>query len=82
MDLDDLFDPKVAVAVALTAAVTSKPVRKALRQGAVYGMAGLLVAADRVSAVAGSFAEGAQQAAASVKQTTEGMTETPAQPSE
>jgi hypothetical protein len=82
MDFDDLFDPKVAVAVAVTAAVTSKPVRKALRQGAVYGMAGLLVAADRVSAVAGSFAEGAQQAAASVKRATEEVVEKAAQPSE
>lgn len=71
MDLDDVFDPKVAVAVAVTAAVTSPPVRKAVRQGAVYGLAGLLIAGDRLSAITQSVAENAQEAARSTKQAAE-----------
>ncbi len=82
MDWDDIVDPKVAVAVAVTAAVTSKPVRNALRKGAVYGMAGLLVAKDRLSAAAGAFAEGAQQAAAATKSAAEDLTESARQSAE
>lgn len=82
MDWDDIIDPKVAVAVAVTAAVTSKPVRNALRKGAVYGMAGLLVAKDRFSAAAGAFAQGAQQAAASAKNAAEDLAESATQPAE
>lgn len=70
MDLDDVFDPKVIVAVAVTAAVTSPPVRKALRQGAVYGMAGLLMAADRVTAIANAAAEGARSTASAFGEVT------------
>lgn len=71
MDLDDVFDPKVAIAVALTAAVTSPPVRKAVRRGAVYGLAGLFMAGDRLSALTRSLAESAQEAASSAKQAAE-----------
>ena len=70
MDLDDVFDPKVMVAVAVTAAVTSPPVRKAVRKGAVYGMAGLLMAADRLTSAANSAAEGVRSTASAFGEVT------------
>lgn len=68
MDLDDILDPKVAVAVAVTAVVTSPPVRKAVRRGAVYGLAGLMMAGDRLSHLANSVAEGARHAGSSARE--------------
>lgn len=64
MALDDYLEPEVAVAVAVTAAVASPTVRKVLRRGLVYGLAGLLIARDKVEAVAGSVAQGAREATA------------------
>jgi hypothetical protein len=64
MALEDYFEPEVAIAVAVTAAVASPPVRKALRKAAVYGLAGLLTAGDRIAAASRSIAESAQQTAA------------------
>ena len=67
MDLDDFVDAEVGVAVAVTAAVAtvalSPTVRGWVRKGAVYGLAGLLIAKDRVTEVAQSVREGAQEAA-------------------
>jgi hypothetical protein len=65
MALDDFLEPEVAVAVAVTAAMASPPVRKALRRGMVYGLAGLLMAGDKISAAAREVAQSAQQAAGS-----------------
>lgn len=48
--------PEVVVAVAATAAVLPPRVRKALRRGAVYGLAGVLMASDAVSSVASATA--------------------------
>lgn len=64
MALDDFLEPEVAVAVAVTAAVASPPVRKVLRRGVVYGLAGLFMAGDKISAAARELAHNAQQAAA------------------
>jgi hypothetical protein len=64
MALDDYLEPEVAVAVAVTAAVASPPVRKVLRRGLVYGLAGLLVAGDKLSATARNIAQSVQQTAA------------------
>jgi len=50
MELDDYMEPEVGVAVAVTAAVASPTVRKALRRSAVYGLAGVLLAGDAVMA--------------------------------
>jgi hypothetical protein len=63
MALDDYMEPEVAVAVAVTAAVASPPVRKALRKGAVYGLAGLLIARDKLAALATNVSQGARRAA-------------------
>lgn len=64
MALEDFIEPEVGVAVALTAAVASPRVRSVLRRGAVYGLAGLLVAGDAVSSLAQGVKRGAQKAAA------------------
>ena len=61
MDLEDYLEPEVAIAVAVTAAVASPPVRKALRKAAVYGLAGVLTAGDRLAAIGHGIAESAQQ---------------------
>ena len=64
MALDDYLEPEVAIAVAVTAAVASPPVRKVLRRGLVYGLAGLLVAGDKITAATREIARSAQQTAA------------------
>ncbi len=69
MDLDDYLEPEVGVAVVATAvvaaAVAAPPVRRALRRGAVYGLAGLLIAGDKLSALTRNAMQSAQQMAAS-----------------
>jgi len=64
MALEDYMEPEVGVAVAVTAAVASPQVRHVLRRGAVYGLAGLLMAGDAVSLLAQGVKRGAQKAAA------------------
>lgn len=64
MALDDYLEPEVAIAVAVTAAVASPPVRKVLRRGLVYGLAGLMVAGDKIAGTAREIARSAQQTAA------------------
>jgi hypothetical protein len=61
MDLDDYLEPEVAIAVAVTAVVASPPLRKAVRKGAVYGLAGLLLLGDRVRDLAANLAQAARQ---------------------
>jgi hypothetical protein len=65
MAVDDYLEPEVAIAVAVTAAVASPPVRKVIRRGLVYGLAGLLVAKDKITAVGQNVAQGARQMATS-----------------
>ena len=64
MALEDYLEPEVVVAVAVTAAISSPTVRNILRRGAVYGMAGLMVAGDAVNSLARGVGRGAQQMAA------------------
>ncbi len=63
MALEDFIEPEVGIAVAVTAAVASPGVRKILRKGAVYGLAGILMAGDAVSTLAQGVKRGVQQAA-------------------
>jgi len=56
------MEPEVGVAVAVTAAVASPQVRHVLRRGAVYGLAGLLMAGDAVSMLAQGVKRGIQKA--------------------
>jgi hypothetical protein len=65
MALDDFVESEVAIAVAATATLLSPRVRRVLRGGAVYGLAGALIAGDAVASVARGAGHGAQQAAAS-----------------
>jgi len=58
MALEDFLEPEVAIAAAVTAVVASPPIRKAIRKGAVYGLAGLLIARDKVMAVASEAKKG------------------------
>ncbi|HET8627310.1 MAG TPA: hypothetical protein VFL91_07815 [Thermomicrobiales bacterium] len=63
MALEDYAEPEIGVAVVVTAAVLSPPVRRVLRRGAVYGLAGLMMAGDAVSSFAQGVGRGVQQAA-------------------
>ncbi len=71
MALDDFIEPEVAVAVGVTAAVMSPKVRKALRRGAVYGLAGVLMVGDKLAAAARGVTEKARNLAASSDNATE-----------
>ena len=56
--VDDYLDAHVAIAVAATAAVFSPRARKMLRRGVVYGVTGVLMASDALSAAAGNAKAG------------------------
>jgi hypothetical protein len=66
MDFDDFMEPEIAVTAAITAAVLSRRGRQILRRGAVYGMAGALVARDAVVSFTRSIGQGFRQAGAVV----------------
>jgi hypothetical protein len=77
MALDDFLEPEVAIAVAVTAAVASPPVRKVMRRGLVYGLAGLMVAGDKVASAAREIARSAQQTVAPAGNAAEGDQKSP-----
>jgi hypothetical protein len=58
MRLEDYVESEVVIAVAATAAALSPRFRRALRRGAVYGVAGVLKASDVVTAAARGAAQG------------------------
>lgn len=64
MALEDYLEPEVAVTAAVTAAVFSPAVRKLLRRGAVYGLAGALIAGDAITSFGRSLGQGFQAARA------------------
>jgi hypothetical protein len=78
MALDDYVEPEVAVAVAVTAAVASPTVRRVVRRGLVYGLAGLMAARDKVAAAASGVAEGTRHVMAPAESA--GAERTPVQP--
>jgi hypothetical protein len=65
MALEDFFDSEVGIAVAATAVVLSPQVRNVVRRGVVYGLAGVLKAADAASSAARGVASEVQQTASS-----------------
>lgn len=65
MALEDFMEPEVAVTAAVTAAVFSPPVRRVIRRGLVYGMAGILIAGDAIASLARGVNQGVQEAGAS-----------------
>lgn len=62
MALEDYMESEVAVAVAATAAMLSPRARHMARRGLVYGVAGVIKAADTVSSAARGVAHEAQSA--------------------
>jgi hypothetical protein len=46
MEIEDFAQTEVGIAVAVTAIATSPSIRKTLRKGAAYGLAGVLLAGD------------------------------------
>jgi hypothetical protein len=60
MSLDDLLEPEVLVAVGVTAALMSPPVRRVLRKGAVYGLAGAMMLGDKIAAAARGVSQAAR----------------------
>jgi hypothetical protein len=64
MDLDDYLEPEVMIAVAVTAAVASPPVRRVMRRGLVYGLAGLLTVGDKLAAGARTVTDTVRRRAA------------------
>jgi len=62
MAVEDYLEPEVAVAVAVTATMGSPRARRVVRQGAVYGVAGLLKAYDAATVFARGVGRGIAQA--------------------
>ncbi len=71
MDLEDFLEPEIAIVAAVTATVFSPRVRNFLRRGAVYGVAGALIAGDAVTSFARNIGHGFKEAAASGAQAPE-----------
>jgi len=69
MALDDFVESEVAIAAAVAAAVFSPRVRGVLRKGAVYGVAGVLVAGGAIGSFARGVGRGAQNAASTAADT-------------
>lgn len=68
MDPEDFVSPEVAVAVAATAALASSRVRRMLRRGAVYALAGALMAGDAARSFGKGVGRGVQQATSTMSQ--------------
>ncbi len=62
MAIDDYLDPEVGVAVAVSAVVFSPPVRRVVRRGAVFGLAGIMMAGDALATLVGGLGRGVRQA--------------------
>ncbi len=67
MASDEGAGPHLAMTAMVTAAVFSPRVRELLRQGAVHGLAGILVAGDALVAFARGVSEGVHDASAARK---------------
>lgn len=68
MAAEDFIEAEVGVAVAATAVVLSPTVRSWLRKGAVYGLAGVMMAGDAVAAAARGASRGAGELASAVNE--------------
>jgi hypothetical protein len=58
MEFEDYLEPEVAVTAVVAAAVFSPRARKLVRQGAVYGTAGVLAAGEAVNSFFKGFGHG------------------------
>lgn len=71
MALEDYLEPEIAVTAAVVAVIFSPGARRLIRRGAVYGMAGVLIAGDAVTSMAKSVGQGVQQAGAAAASATQ-----------
>jgi hypothetical protein len=71
MSLDDLLEPEVLIAVGVTAALMSPQARKVMRQGIVYGLAGILTLGDKLKTVAQDVSQNVQNMAREASATAE-----------
>jgi hypothetical protein len=60
---ESYVEPEVGVAVVVTAAAASPSLRKVVRRSLVYGVAGALIAFDKVSAAAQGLVRGIRKGA-------------------
>lgn len=67
MDFEDFLEPEIAITAGVVAAITSPQVRKVVRQGAVYGLAGIIFAGDAVTSFARGLGRGVQEGAATIQ---------------
>ncbi len=70
MAVEDYLEPEVGVAVAVSAVVFSPPVRRVVRRGMVYGLAGIMMAGDALGSLARGIGRGVQGAATTVAEGT------------
>ena len=77
MDFEDFLEPEIAITATVAAALFSPRGRHWLRQGLVYGTAGVLMAGDAVTSFVRSVGQGAQRAGATM---TEGMAQATGSP--
>lgn len=61
MEPGDFVEPEIAVTAAITALICSPRVRKVIRKGLVYGMAGVITVGDTLTSFAKSVGQGMQQ---------------------
>lgn len=73
MALEDYMQPEIAVTAIVTAAVVSPRGRRLIRRGAVYGLAGILIAGDALGNMARGITQGVQQAGTSVANTAQNV---------
>ncbi len=70
MALEDYLEPEIAVTAAVTAAVLSPRTRRIIRRGAVYGLAGVLVAGDAIASFSRNVRHGIQEASTAAVEAT------------
>ena len=75
MALEDFLEPEVAATAVVVAAVVSPQGRKIIRRGAVYGLAGILVAGDAIASVGRSVGRGVQAAGAAASQAADNVSQ-------
>jgi len=64
LDPESYVEPEVAVAVVVTAVAASPSIRKVVRKSLVYGLAGALIAYDKVATATQGVVRGIRKGAA------------------
>lgn len=75
MELEDFLQSEVAIAAAATAVLFSPRARGLLRRGAVYGLAGALLAGDALTTFARGVGQGVGQGARQIASSAAGATQ-------